>query len=67
MKAIDDILGQLQGTEVRVTSALPFMARNEEGENLGPVHWFPMYDFIWVSQEFYDKLKALDGPSGKLR
>ena len=52
-----DLLEQLKGWPVRVTSALPFVARDENGENLGPVHWFHMSDYIWVSQEFYEKLK----------
>ncbi len=28
------------------------------GESLGPVHWFPMHDYVLVSQKLYDQLKA---------
>lgn len=49
------------GIELRVTSALPFDGTNAEGEPTGPVHWFPMYDYVLVSHELWDQLKATCG------
>jgi hypothetical protein len=46
------------GMEIRVTNALPFRGTDPEGKDLGPVHWLPMFDFVWVSQELYDQIKA---------
>lgn len=48
------------GIELRVTDALPFDACNKDGEPIGPVHWFPMYDYVLVSRELWGALKESD-------
>lgn len=48
------------GIELRVTDALPFDACNKDGEPIGPVHWFPMYDYVLVSRELWEQLKESD-------
>lgn len=47
--------------ELRVTAALPFNGTNAGGEPIGPVHWFPMYDYVLVSRELWDQLKSTCG------
>ncbi len=57
----------LHGMELRVTSALPFDGTNADGEPLGPVHWFPMYDYILVSRELWDHIKTTVPSSEKAK
>jgi hypothetical protein len=51
------------GVELRVTSALPLEIHDIDGKSLGIRHWLPMFDYVWVSQELWDKLEEL--PSGR--
>ncbi len=44
------------GFELRVTDALPQKMTLKSGEE-AMVHWFPMYDYVLVSRELWEKLK----------
>jgi hypothetical protein len=48
-----------KGMPVKVTSALPYVARDEDGQRIGLVHWFEDRGTIWVSQQTYEQLKKL--------
>lgn len=60
MRPLEHLMVRALGYEVKVTDALPYMSRDNDGNELGMVHWvLSDGDIMLVSQEMFDKLKEL--------